>query len=61
MSDDRWMQGTVKRPGALHRALGIPEGEKIPPKKLRRAAHSSNPTLKKEAVLAETFNRYRPH
>ncbi len=27
--DGKWIQKAVKRPGALHKALGIPEGEKI--------------------------------
>jgi len=28
--DDNWMQGAVKRPGALSKRLGIPEDEDIP-------------------------------
>lgn len=61
MSDNgHWMETAVKRPGALHRNLGIPEGQKIPAKKLDAAAHSSNPTIEKEASLAETFKRLRP-
>ena len=31
--------------GALHRALGIPESQKIPRKKLEAALHSSNPHI----------------
>lgn len=58
---DHWMQGAVKHPGALHRELGIPEGKKIPEKRLEAAAHSSNPTLKKRAVLAETFRKEDNH
>lgn len=54
------MQGAVKKPGALHQELGVPEGQKIPPKKLAAAANSSNPLEKKRAVLAETFAKYRP-
>ena len=36
-SKNKWMGGIGqgKREGALHRALGIPEGEKIPTSKLR--------------------------
>lgn len=55
-----WMKNAVKHPGALHKELGVPQGEKIPAKKLEKAANSSNPTLKKRAVLAETFAKYRP-
>lgn len=54
------MQGAVKHPGALHEELGVPEGQKIPKKKLAAAADSSNPTLKRRAVLAETFAKFRP-
>jgi len=57
---EHWMQGAVKRPGALHRNLGIPQWQPIPRKTLDRAAHSSNPTIEKEASLAETFRRLRP-
>lgn len=28
--DDKWMQGAVKKPGALHKELGVPEDETIP-------------------------------
>ena len=46
--------------GALHKELGVPEGKKIPEKKLVKAEHSKNPTERKRAVLARTlkgFNR----
>lgn len=52
-----WIKGAIKHPGALHRELGVPEGEKIPSKKLNAAAHSSNPTLRKRASLAKTLGR----
>lgn len=50
-----WIQGAIKHPGALHRELGVPEGEKIPAKKIAKAAHSSNPLLAKRARFAETL------
>lgn len=50
--------GFIKHPGALHRALHVPKGEKIPEKKLKKAEHSSNPTTKKRAVLAETMKHW---
>lgn len=50
-----WIQGAIKHPGALHRQLGVPEGEKIPAAKLKAAVHSSNPTLRRRARLAETL------
>lgn len=53
--DSKWIKGAIKHPGALHEKLHVPEGKKIPAKKLEKAAHSKNPTLKKEAVLAKTL------
>jgi hypothetical protein len=50
-----WIAGAVKHPGALHRELGVPEGKKIPAKKLAKAAHSDNPKLARRANLAETL------
>lgn len=52
---EKWIQGAIKHPGALHRRLHVPEGEKIPAKKMAEAAHSSNPTERKEAALAKTL------
>lgn len=40
--------------GALHKALHVPQGKKIPLSKIHKAEHSSNPKLRKEANLAET-------
>lgn len=51
----KWIQKAIKHKGALHKALGVPEGEKIPAKKLEKAAHSSNPKLVKRANLAKTL------
>tara|TARA_R110002020_G_scaffold82221_1_gene203583 strand:- start:324 stop:545 length:222 start_codon:yes stop_codon:yes gene_type:complete len=33
-----WIAGAIKNPGALHRDLGIPEGEKIPLALIKKAA-----------------------
>lgn len=56
-----WVQGAIKHPGALHKELHVPEGKKIPAKKLNKAAHSSNPTLRKRAVLAKTLKSFHHH
>jgi hypothetical protein len=48
----------VKHPGALHRALGVPQGQKIPAKKLRKAAHSRG-LMKKRAIYAENMAKAR--
>jgi hypothetical protein len=50
-----WIAGTIKHPGALHKQLHVPQGEKIPAKKLSKAEHSSNPKLARRAHLAETL------
>ncbi len=50
-----FIQGAIKHPGALHRELGVPQGEKIPAAKLKAAAHSENPTLRHRAQFAETL------
>lgn len=52
-----WIAGAIKHPGALHRELGVPEGEKIPAAKIAKAAHSDDPKLAKRARLAETLKK----
>ena len=54
----KWIQGAIKRPGALHDELGISQGKKIPLKTLHKAEQSSNPTLAKQARLAETLKGF---
>lgn len=51
----KWISGAIKHPGALHRSLGIPQGQKIPAKKLAAASHSDNPTLRRRANLEKTL------
>jgi hypothetical protein len=50
-----WIAGATKNKGALHRALGVPEGKKIPAAKMRRAEHAKSGKVRKEAALAETL------
>ena len=50
-----WIKGAIKHPGALHRALGVPEGEKIPQSKLTKAAAHAGPHMKKMLALAKTL------
>lgn len=54
-----WIAGATKNKGALHRNLGVPEGQKIPAGKLDAATKSSNPTIRKEANLAKTLKKMR--
>jgi hypothetical protein len=41
------------RKGALHRALGIPEGEKIGQARISSALHSSKPSVRRMAASAK--------
>jgi hypothetical protein len=59
MASDHWIQGAIKRPGALHRALGVPQGEKIGAKRIEKATHSSNERVAREAELAKTLSHMR--
>jgi len=54
-----WIKGATKNKGALHRALGVPEGKKIPADKLAAGAKSDNPTIRKEVSLARTLKGFR--
>lgn len=52
--NQNWIQGAVKSPGALHKQMGIPQGQNIPAKRLDAAA--SKPGLEgQRARLAQTL------
>jgi hypothetical protein len=53
----KFIQEMHMKKGALHKSLHVPEGKKIPEKKLEKAEHSKNPLVKKRAVLAETLKK----
>lgn len=55
MADDKWIAGAIKHPGALRKALKIPQGKEIPQGRLDKASHSDNPHLAKMANLAKTL------
>lgn len=38
MPKKKFIQKAIKKPGQLHRDLGVPQGKKIPASKLRAAA-----------------------
>ena len=55
---EKWIQNALSKKGSkgkLHRELGVPVGEKIPAKKLAKAAKSKSPTIRKEVSLAKTL------
>jgi hypothetical protein len=49
-----WIAGAIKKPGALHADLGVPQGKKIPAGKLKAAAKKSG-KVGQRARLAETL------
>lgn len=51
-----WIAGAIKHPGALHKELGVPQGEKIPAGKIAKAAKAGG-KLGKRARLAQTLKR----
>lgn len=51
---DNWIAGAISKPGALHKSLGVPEGQKIPAKKLNAAAAKGG-KLGQRARLAKTL------
>lgn len=51
---EKWIQKAIKHPGALHKELHVPEGKKIPAKKLNAAAKKKG-VEGKRAVLAKTL------
>lgn len=56
---DKFIQRAIKKPGALHRELGVPQDKKIPAKMLAKAAKAGG-KLGQRARFAETlkgFNR----
>lgn len=53
-----WIAGAIKKPGALHADLGVPQGKKIPAGKLKAAAKKSGKTGQR-ARLAETLKGMR--
>jgi hypothetical protein len=54
----KWIQEAIKQPGALHRELGVKQGEKIPAKKLAKAAKAPG-KLGQRARLAETLKGFK--
>jgi hypothetical protein len=50
----KWIQGAIKKPGALHAQLGVPKDKPIPAKKLAAAAKKPG-KLGRRARLAMTL------
>jgi hypothetical protein len=57
---DLGAKGSFKvKKGALHRALGIPESQKIGQARIKAALKSKNPETRKEASSAEGLTHMR--
>ena len=54
----KWIQKAIKKPGALHKDLGVPAGKKIPAKKLNAAAKKPG-KVGQRARLAKTLKGMR--
>jgi hypothetical protein len=55
---EKWIQKAIKHPGALHKQLGVPAGQKIPAKKLAAAAKKPG-KLGQRARLAQTLKGFK--
>ena len=54
----KWISSAIKKPGALHKDLGVPQGKKIPAGKLEKAA-SKGGKVGQRARLAETLKGFK--
>jgi len=52
-----WISGAISKPGALREALHVPEGKRIPAKKLEAAAKKPG-KLGQRARLAKTLKGF---
>lgn len=57
MPEKKWIQKAGIKKGALHEALGVPQGKKIPAGKLAAAAKQGG-KVGREARLAQTFKGF---
>jgi hypothetical protein len=55
---EKWIQNAIKKPGALRSALGVKKGNKIPAKKLAKAAKAPG-KMGQRARLAETLKSFK--
>ena len=56
----KWIQSAIKQPGQLHRDLNVPQGQKIPPKKMAAARRGEyGAAVQKRANLANTLRKIK--
>ena len=53
-----WIAGAIKKPGQLHKDLGVPAGKKIPAAKLAAAAKKPG-KVGQRARLAQTLKKMK--
>jgi len=53
-----WIAGAIKKPGSLHSALGVPQGQKIPAGKLSVKPGDST-LMKRRKSLAKTLKGFK--
>lgn len=58
MAKKNFIQKAIKKPGQLHRDLGVPQGKKIPESKLKAAAKKGG-KVGQRARFAETLKKMR--
>ena len=58
MANKYWIQDAIKNPGALHTALKVKSGEKIPEKKMEEKPTDST-LMKKRKNLAKTLASFK--
>jgi hypothetical protein len=54
----KFIQKAIKHPGALHKQLGVPQGQKIPAAKLAAAARKGG-KLGQRARFAQTLKKLK--
>lgn len=57
-SGKKWISSAIKKPGSLHKTLGVPMDKKIPSGKLNSALHSRSPLTRERANLAKTLRSF---
>lgn len=57
-SKKNWIQGAIKKPGQLHKDLGVPAGKKIPAGKLAAAAKKPG-KVGQRARFAQTLKKMK--
>lgn len=57
----KWIEGAIKKPGALRKTMGVKKGEKIPKKKLQAAAKKPGKTGQRArlAITLSEMNKKR--